>query len=471
MRFSADGAVRKTAIGVCLALGLVLASCSGSGGPDKTASDNTAMPSGSYTLTVAYGSDYVFDTDALASQWWNQVANELEAAHPNIKVKLIPIPGGYNEIVSKLSLLYRSASTAPDVAEIPSPLVGLWAQAGYLLPLDKYLQKTSWWSTFPTSVRAEGTLGNVTYAVNHGGNDVGLLYNKKMFQEAGIPTPWDPKNWQDILSAAEKLKTALPNVTPLWLNAGTSAGADDELYGIDNLIVGTQTPTIQDTKTGKFVVDSPGIQQSLSFYKTAFEDGLTPPVSQLFSSAPVQLPANYFAEGKLGMCLCGNWFPGGWTKTVSAPYWPQYEQDMAVAPLPSNYGTGQPASELGGWDLAVSKTTTYPQVAMDFLDQAENETNTIDAANWAGWVPPQTTYASAPGYANFSSPFNKIFADIQPYAVISPPSSGYSVWAQGMGEATEAIAEKPSTTVSQAISILTNYVNNQLGSNQTETIP
>ena len=39
-------------------------------------------------------------------------------------INFTEIPGSYNDLVTKLSLLYRSSSTAPDVAQIPTPRSG-----------------------------------------------------------------------------------------------------------------------------------------------------------------------------------------------------------------------------------------------------------------------------------------------------------------------------------------------------------
>src|ERR1035437_2539302 len=91
------------------------------------------------TITVAYPSVDAFDTGPLATKWWNQVKAEFSAKYPNVKVVYVPIPGSYQDVVNKLSLLYRSPSTAPDVAEMPSAQIGLWASSNYLLPMNKYL--------------------------------------------------------------------------------------------------------------------------------------------------------------------------------------------------------------------------------------------------------------------------------------------------------------------------------------------
>src|ERR1700712_5238552 len=72
-------------------------------------------------VTLAYGSEYVFDTTDFATKWYNDVKADFEKKYPEAEVKLVPIPGGYTDIINKLSLLYRSAKTAPDVAQLPTP--------------------------------------------------------------------------------------------------------------------------------------------------------------------------------------------------------------------------------------------------------------------------------------------------------------------------------------------------------------
>jgi multiple sugar transport system substrate-binding protein len=420
------------------------------------------------TITVAYPSVYAFDTGPLATKWWNQVKAEFSAKYPNVKVAYVPIPGSYQDVVNKLSLLYRSPSTAPDVAEMPSAQIGLWASSNFLLPMNKYLGSTTWWPNFPKVIQSEGTFLGKVYAVNAGENDSALMYNKTMFKKAGIPVPWKPTSWADILSAAQKIKKALPGVTPLWLNAGTGSGANGLLQGINNLIVGSSTPTIQ-TASGKMVVDSPGIRQALSFYRSIYSGGLGASVSDLFSPNAVTDPLTLFKTGKLAMALGSNYYGGNWTKFISAPYWPQAPQVMGDVPIP-HFSGGGVASTLAGWDLAIASGTKNAQAAFNFINVAQSATNLIDAGNWAGWVPPAKNYWTVPLYVNFAPPYNADFAKILPFATLSPTSANYSVWVEGMGQATGAFAQNPNTTVAQAVAILKNYVTNQLGSSAVTTL-
>jgi multiple sugar transport system substrate-binding protein len=410
------------------------------------------------TIKVAYGSTYVFDSTQLTNKWWNQVKQQFEQQNPGIKVQLVPIPGSYNDIVNKLSLLYRDPSTAPDVAEIPTGQIGLWQSSGFLKPLDSYLPSTTWWSKFPAVVQSEGRFNGHVYAVDQGENDSALYYNKTMFKKAGLPVPWTAHNWNDILAAAQKIKAKVPGVVPLWLNAGSGSGANGLLQGVNNFIVGTKTPQIQDGN--KWVVDSPGIEDSLSFMKSVYQGNLGASETALFSPNAVTTPLTMFAQGKLAMAVGSNYYTGNWTKFIGAPYWAQAAQTMGVTPMPTQDGGGI-ASTLGGWDYAISAHSGNPSAAFKLISLMENQQNSIDAANWAGWVTPNKDYWTAPAFVNFA-PYQGEFAKILAHSTLTPSSSNYSIWVQGMGNATGQIVQNPSTSVSSAVNTLSSYVSNQL---------
>jgi multiple sugar transport system substrate-binding protein len=463
MRIGLRGCRRSAVVVLSLAATAGIAACGGASSGKSSVSPSSGKAK---VIKVAYGSTYVFDTAGLTTKWWNQVAKQFEAQNPGIKVQLVPIPGSYNDIVNKLSLLYRSPSTAPDVAEIPTGQIGLWQSSGYLRPLDSFLPSSTWWSKFPKVVQSEGQFSGHTYAVDQGENDSALLYNKTMFQKAGLPVPWKPKNWDDILAAARKLKTALPGVVPLWLNAGSGSGANGLLQGINNFINGTSTPKIQDGS--KWVVDSPGIRASLTFMKSVYSGGLGASETALFSPNAVTTPLTLFAQGKLAMAVGSNYYTGNWTKFIGAPYWAQAAKTMAVTPIPTQTGGGI-ASTLGGWDYAISAHSGNPDAAFKLINVMENQQNSIDAANWAGWVTPNKDYWNAPAFTKFA-PYQQLFAQILAHATLTPSSSDYSIWVQGMGNATGQLVQNPGTSVSAAVNTLSSYVSNQLNGS-TEKLP
>lgn len=424
------------------------------------------------TISVAYAANTTFDTTPLGLTWWTNVKKEFQTKYPNVTVKLVAVQGGEPDFLTKLALLYHSPSTAPTIAQFPSTEIQLYSSTGYLKSMNKFLASSTWFKQFPKVIQNEGKVKGTIYAVSAGENNNGLYYDKAILQKAGIALPWQPKTWQDIITAAKAIKKAEPKVIPLWLNAGTSAGPAGAAYGILNLLAGSSTPTIQ-TASGKMVVSSPGLLQALNFYHTVFADGLGAPTSQLFSpnNAP-NIPSADFAKGTLGIAVSANFIGGNWTKQVSFPYWAKASTAMGVAALPSANGKSY-ASVLSGWDYGISSGATSAQVtaADNFLNIAQDTTNLIDAANWAGWVPPVKADWTVPLYTSFAAPFNEEFGKILPFSSELPSSAGFTVWVQGLEQASGAIAQKPSTTGAAALAQMKSFITNDLGASAVTSLP
>jgi multiple sugar transport system substrate-binding protein len=437
-----------------------------------TSSPGSSTANGKTVLRVAYGSQFVFLTPQLAIKWWGTVAKEFEKAHPNVTVQFTPIPGSYLDIVNKMSLLFRTPSTAPDVAELPAGQLGEWASSGYLMPLNKYLSSASWWSQFPKSVQDETLINGNYYGVNHGENTNALWYNMPMFRKAGLPVPWHPKTWADVLAAAAKIHATQPSVTALWLAGGSAGGTIAIQYNGGNLLAGSSTPTIYDAKTGKWVVDSPGLRETLEFYKTLAQKGYQAPESELLNPNSVDNLPGLLAKDSTAIAVGANFYGESWVKSTCGPCWLQAPNIMAVTDLPTMDGQGAGyASSLGGWELSIGAQTTHSQLAWDFIQTAQEQTNMVDASNWGGWVPPSLSADNAPLYTNYAPPYQSFFAKLLPAAQEEPTTADFTVWGTGFNDATGAIIQNPSTSIDAAINIMKSYVTSQLGASKVETLP
>jgi multiple sugar transport system substrate-binding protein len=423
------------------------------------------------TISVAYGETYVFDTEDLTKKWWGGIKSQFESKFPNVTLKLVPIGGGYDDITNKLSLLYRSHATTPDVAQIATPVISQFAASEYLLPLDGYLTKEHWWKQFPPVIQSEGTYEGRTYAVNTGENDSQLYYNINLFKQVGLPVPWTPHNWNDIIAAARVFKAKLPSVVPLWINTGTSSGDNGILTGAGNLLAGSTMPTMYDMKTGKWVVDSAGLREVLGFYHSIFSEGMGAHLSDLFSTASVTIPTTLIPEGKIAITFGQNFYGGQWSKLVCAPCWADAPRVEGIVPIPTINGQNPKiATKLAGWDIAVAAVTKHPQYAWELVNLIESESNQIDIANWAGFVPANTDYVKAPAFVEFAPPFNEVSAQVLPYGVISPNNADYLIWSHGLQEATGALAQHPDMSVDTALSTMKDYIVNQLDPSDVETL-
>ncbi|MCU1495007.1 MAG: hypothetical protein JWO62_2771 [Acidimicrobiaceae bacterium] len=461
---------KKTTIGV--AAGTLAASVLAGVSGEVAAASTHSSPRGSSTgISVLYSNNYVFDSDALAAKWWNAMAKQWKSADPSVKLTLLGTGGTDVDEMNKAAVLFRSPSETPCVIQLPTTYVGEFAGSGYLASLNSYVSGSSapaFWTGMPKSVQAISTINGQVDAVNAGNNDSGILYNKVMFKKAGIALPWKPKTWQDVLSAAKLVKKAFPKDYALWAAAGVGAGPTNVLQGIGNLIDGSTNPTMFDSKTGKWVVDSPGLRATFQFYRTLYMDGLGAPTSQLFPSDSVGQPPLLMKQGKLAIALGSNWYTGDWLPTAGAP-WPQASADVGVAAIPTENGQAPgSATTIGGWAWAVSKSCPDKADAWKFIELAQSPTNQLNTAVWSGFVPPDTQVGTTAAFTK-SSLYQLQFSAYASNGVPLPNSTNFPVYARALNTVTGNFALHPTTSISSAVSTMTQLMTQQLGSSSIET--
>lgn len=455
-----------TACTVAVAAGAVgLAGCGGASG----AAGSSGSSGGKKTITVAYGSNYVMATATLAPKYYGSLAKAFEAQHPGVTVKLVPIPGNPNDILTKLALLYRSASTAPDIAEVDNLDIGKFASAGYLMPLNKYVAKASWWKGFPAVIQNEAKFGGQVYGINQGENVQALTYNKLDFQKAGLPVPWHPRTWQDVIKAALTIKHKLPNITPMWAEGGTGAGSEGVSLGVANLLAGSTDPTVYDPAAKKWVVNSAGLRETFNFIHTMTVNNLNAPVSQLFNPNAPGNAAAYQEKPGVAIAIASNYWGPFWLKYQS-PLWPGAAKDIGVTPLPTYNGAGADiASVLTGWDNVIYKGAQNPGLVWQFENFMMKQSNLLAFDDDGLMIPPVTKWAYARQYADFGAPFQVEFARLESHASEWPDTQDMPVWSEAFQQATGALEQSPSTSVASALSTMKSYVTEQLGANAVET--
>jgi multiple sugar transport system substrate-binding protein len=442
----------------------ILAACGTSSGGSS---------SGGKTLTVLYSNNYVFNSDALAKQWWDGIAKQWAKLYPKVKLNLLGTGGTDVDLMNKAAVMFRSPSTTPDVIQLPTTYVGEFSGSDYLLPLNKYVSGGSapaFWTGMPSGVQAISTINGKVYAVNAGNNDSAILYNKPMLEKAGIKMPWQPTTWQEIVTAALAVKKHDPGVWPLWMAAGVAAGPTNVLQGIGNLIDGSTNPVMFDSKTNKWVVNSPGLRATLQLYKTIFQDGLNAPTSQLFRTDSVGQPPLLMKQGKLAISIGSNWYPTVWVQSNSSAPWPQGATDVGVAPIPTENGQAPGgASTIGGWAYAISKASTNDTMAWNFIKLAEDPQNQLTTALWSGFVPPDLSVGQEAPFVKYAPPFQAAFNEYSKYGVPLPNNTNFTVYARALNTVTGDFAQNPNLSISSALSTMSSLITQQLGSSSVES--
>ncbi|MFK4083918.1 extracellular solute-binding protein [Kribbella sp. NPDC020789] len=298
--------------------------------------------------------------------------------------------GSDDEVYKQKLSLDLSNKSGPDLISIDGIWVGEFAQAGYIKPLTDTVGDAAkvdgWegWKQIPESVQQLGTFENKRYGVPGGTDGRVLFYNKKLFQQAGLPADWQPKSWDEIVQAGQALKK-LSGVTPIQINGGTAMGEATTMQGVLPLLVGTGATINSD---GKWLGDTPQLRQVLDFYHQVYSTGLGDPVLQREAKGRDKSFAE-FAANKIGILLESDYF---WRSVVEpkAGVAKMADRDTAVgyALIPAaKAGAGVKGQDFvsmsGGGATVINPNTKFPQQAwelLQFMNSAEMVKESLNGA-------------------------------------------------------------------------------------------
>ncbi|MFC8038404.1 extracellular solute-binding protein [Paenarthrobacter sp. NPDC057355] len=364
---------------------------------------------------------------------------EFEAANSGVTVDLQPIQANDDDYGTKLALAQRSPDTAPDVLYEDTFKVRSDVDAGYLLKLDSYLGTWDEWGQFSEAAKAAGRAddGGI-YAVPLGTDTRAIWYNKAVLEKAGIPVPWQPRTWDDILAMARKVKAADSSVIPFTMYAGKGTGEGTVMQSFYELLYGTDS-TLYDEEQKKWVLGSQGFTDSLAFLKTLYDEKLAvSPAEALDPNIWKKVFGEWFPQGKLAATVEGSYAPSFWKKG-SAYEWAGYEQDMAVAGFPTQKGQEPGSVSMsGGWTLAVGAKSKHPELSFKFLATALNKKNALAYDINNSQIAVRTDVAADAGYLA-ANPFVKDVSDLVEVTHYRPATADYPRISTAVQEATESV--------------------------------
>ncbi|MDQ0892665.1 extracellular solute-binding protein [Agromyces ramosus] len=388
------------------------------------------------TIRVAYQK---FGTFTQLDDHMKQVKAAFEAEHEGLTVELVPIEAQQNDYFTKLALMNQSASTAPDVMYEDTFMVESDADAGYLAPLDEYTESWDDWDAFYDNAKSAGLGGDgKTYGIPMGTDTRALWYNTAVFEQAGVPVPWEPKTWQDVLDTAAKVKAELPDVVPLNVYSGKAQGEAAAMQGFEMLLYGTGD-TLYDTEEKKWVTGSQGFEDSLTFIQDLYQGGLGPtPEQALDKNVGNLVSSEWFPQGKLAIGLDGSWLSGTWLETGTAP-WPEWSEVMAQAPMPTQNGDEPGATSMsGGWTLAMGSKSTNKDAAWDFIALALDKDNSQAYDIAASQIAVRSDVSEDPDYQAANPTFG-FFSEIVSVTNFRPATSDYGQISSEITIAMEAV--------------------------------
>ncbi|MGV9712004.1 ABC transporter substrate-binding protein [Gordonia sp. NPDC003424] len=178
----------RASLAVGAALTLVLAGCSGAG---------SLTGGGGDSVTIAMVSNSQM-TDAV------KLSGQFEQQNPGIKLKFVTL--SENQARAKITASVATGGGEFDVVMISNYETPMWAENGWLVNLSPYMSADASYDAddfIPTLKDALSYKGSM-YSAPFYGESSFLMYNKKMFADAGVSLPAEP-TWPQVAEAAAKL--------------------------------------------------------------------------------------------------------------------------------------------------------------------------------------------------------------------------------------------------------------------------
>ncbi|MET9916536.1 MULTISPECIES: extracellular solute-binding protein [unclassified Streptomyces] len=320
--------------------------------------------------------------------WTKTVTDEFEK---KTKAKLKIEVQDWNGIQQKITTAL-SETNPPDVLEIGNTQTPAYAKTGGLAELGDLKKEIG--SGWADSINAPSVFDGKQYALPwYIGNRV-VMYNKKVFKDAGITET--PKTRADLFKAFEAIEKK-GDAEPIYLPG-------QNWYFFDGLLVGKGVEPVK--KEGDKYVSNladPKVAEAMDVYKQY----------QAFSKAPkdkdeaTPQQAEVFAKGKTGAIIAMGYEAGTAIKAN-----PAIKDDIGFFTIPGETADKPEGVFLGGSNLAVAAGSEKQELAQEFLKIALSEANDGALVKEVGWTPK-------------SDAMQKFAAD-QPAAVAAAPAAAKS---------------------------------------------
>ncbi|WP_135451621.1 ABC transporter substrate-binding protein [Mycobacterium sp. DL99] len=176
---------RRLCIALIAVLALALSACGGSSSTGPT------------EIAVWHGYQ---DTEG---EVFKGLVDQYNNEHPDVQVKELY---SSNDLVLQKVLTAVRGGSAPDVAY----MFGSWspniAKIPQVVDMSDAVSQPDWnWDDFYPAERAAATVGDKIVGVPALVDNLAIVYNKKLFADAGVAPPTADWTWEDFRSAAAKL--------------------------------------------------------------------------------------------------------------------------------------------------------------------------------------------------------------------------------------------------------------------------
>ena len=345
------------ALGAVATLGL--AACSG--GNDGNAGGTVDGKGQELTVWIMKG------TNPDSTAFYDSVSEAFKKeTGATVKIEEVQWADAHDRFVTSIA-----GGTTPDIAETGTTWTAEFADAGALLPLDKYVDADKGLrKDLVKGLEEAGTYDGELYGMPWYAGVRSLVYRTDVFEELGLDAP---KNWDDIVAAGEAIKAAKPDMLPFPVPGDAEFQVYPWVWGAGGEIA------TQKGKEWTSELDSDKSQEGIEFYTDlATKHGFSSAGATTWKETDLR---DAFTQGNVAMMLSGSWTPKALIEAN-----PDLDGKIGAAVIPGKDG-GIAPSVLGGSHLSVFNTTKNPDLAWKFVQMMTTGTFAEQWSNETGYFP------------------------------------------------------------------------------------
>ena len=380
-----------------------------SAGEDQEAVDLAGAETTEEAVEITYAN---FNASGGNEETLQKMVEAFEATHENIKIEVETI--GYDDYFTQMQTRV-AGGTAPDCYELNIENFAAYANKGLLAEITG--QDLS--GLNETALGAFNVNGK-QYGLPESFSNVVLIYNKDLFDQAGVTYPTDDWTQDDVQNAAEKIRALGDDIFGIW---------QPITYNEFFKVVAQYGGSLLNEDKTQFTINS---EENIKAAQTLVDRVLVSNVQPNSVQQGGMGDWDMFMSGRLGMIPTGIWAFQTFTENCD------FAWDIAVEP-----GSTQKATHFFSNCVVMNPETEHPEEVAEWLAWLTSSTESADIRLAAGWdLPALKDLNALSSYLEITPPDNRkaVFESLD-YLVMPPVIEDYALMSDIIGQYLSAAAD------------------------------